>query len=188
MSAIPTYLKVEHIRLETGEVLVLDGVIYVIESVEKLIYSEVHDLTGLQRGRTFVIANLRPEDDEIYQVEHFGFSHEFYDANLVRQVFPSGALVRLAYPRGDPRFTPHGLSIELDENMASRLDPIRVDFWVKPATEPALIVDNTLNQPICFKSWWYGWKYRTKVITKGDMEASLARGVRVLTIERYVSK
>ena len=188
MSAIATYLKVEHIRLEAGEILTLDGVTYLIESVERLIYEELIALTASQVGAIAVIANLRPEDDEVYQCEYIGISHEYYDANNVKRVFPSGALFRVAYPRGDPRYTPHGVSVPLDENLASRLDPFRVDLWIKPATEPVITSDNTLPQAICFKVWFYGWKYRTKVITKADLDAARGRSVKVLDVERYVSK
>ena len=187
MSAIVTYLKVEHIRLEAGEVLILDGVMYLIEAVERLIYSENIAITASQRALTTVITNLRPEDDEVYHCEYLGISHEFYEG-AVKFVFPSGTIFRIAYPRGDPRYTPHGIAIELDENLASRLDPWRVDLWIKPATEPAIISDNTLAQEIHFKVWFYGWKYRTKVITKADLDAARGRGVKVLEIERYVSK
>lgn len=188
MSALPSYIEVEHIRLEAGEILVLDGVIYLIESVERLIYGEEIELDADAIGVSTRFANLRPEDDEVYHCEYVGISHEFYDDNLDKQVYPSGAIFRVAYPRGDARFTPHGLSIRLDENVASRLNPFRVDLWVKPATEPYLVSDNTLPQEVHFKCWWYGWKYRTKVITKPDLDAARGRGVKVLEIERYVSK
>ena len=188
MSAISTYIKLEHIRVEAGEILILDGIIYMIESVERLIYSEEIELAANARGAVTVFSNLRPEDDEVYHMEYVGISHEFYE-NAIKYVYPSGTIFRIAYPRGDPRFTPHGLSIPIDENLASRLDPFRVDLWVKPATEPTITADNTLvDQAIHFMIWWYGWKYRTKVITKADLDAARGRGVKVLEIERYVSK
>lgn len=187
MSAIATYLKVEHIRLEAGEILILDGIIYLIESVERLIYDERIALAAAARGAATTITNLRPEDDEVYHCEYIGISHEFFH-NAAKAVYPSGTIFRLAYPRGDPRFTPHGLSVPLDENVASRLDPFRVDLWIKPATEPAITADNTLAQAIFFKVWFYGWKYRTKVITKPDLDAARGRGTKVLEVERYVSK
>lgn len=187
MSAVPTFLKVEHIRLEAGEILILDGVIYMIESVERMLYGEEIEHTASQTGLTTVIGNLRPEDDEVYHCEYIGISHEFYENN-VKYVYPSGILFRVQYPRGDQRFTPHGLSIQMDENVASRLDPFRVDLWVKPATDPVIISDNTLAQVVHFKAWFYGWKYRTKVITKADLDAARGRGVKVLEVERYVSK
>lgn len=189
MSAIVTYIKVEHIRLETGEVLILDGVIFLIESVERLIYSEEIDLAADASGAvTNLTPGLLPEDDEVYHLEFMGISHEYYDDARDKQVFPSGAVFRISYPRGDPRFTPHGVGIPLDENLASRLDPFRIDLWVKPSTFPALNVDNILNQAITFKVWFYGWKYRTKVMTRTDLDSARARGVKVLEIERYVSK
>lgn len=187
MSAIPTYIKVEHIRLEAGEILILDGVIYLIESVERLIYDELVTHTASQAGLVTTFLNLRPEDDEVYHCEYIGISHEYYD-NRVKAVYPSGIIFRVAYPRGDPRYTPHGLSVPLDENLASRLDPWRIDLWIKPATEPAITSDNTLAQAVICKFWFYGWKYRTKVITKADLDAARGRGVKVLEIERYVSK
>lgn len=187
MSAIPTYLKIEHVRLETGEILILDGVIYLIESVERLIYNEDIALGASARGTATTITNLRPEDDEVYHCEYIGISHEYYD-NAVKFVFPSGTIFSIAYPRGDPRYTPHGLSVPLDENVASRLDPFRVDLWIKPATEPSISADNTLAQAIHYKVWFYGWKYRTKVITKADLDAARGRNVKVLEVERYVSK
>lgn len=188
MSAIPTYIKVEHVRLETGEVLILDGVIYLIESVERLIYGEHIDLAANARGTTTNIQpGLLPEDDEVYHCEYIGISHEFYE-NAVKFVYPSGTIFRISYPRGDPRYTPHGVSIPLDENLASRLDPFRVDLWIKPATYPSIIADNTLAQAITYKVWFYGWKYRTKVMTRADLDSARARGVKVLEVERYVSK
>jgi len=187
LSAISTIIKVDHIRLEAGEILLLDGVIFLIESVERLVYGEHIKMTANQRSVTTVITNLRPEDDEVYQCEYIGISHEFYEG-AVKYVYPSGTIFRIAYPRGDPRYTPHGISIMLDENLASRLDPFRVDLWVKPATEPVITSDNTLAQAITFKVWFYGWKYRTKVLTKADLDAARGRGVKVLEIERYVSK
>ena len=54
MSAVPTYLKVEHIRLEAGEVLILDGVIYLIESVERMIYAEVIPLAANARAAAII--------------------------------------------------------------------------------------------------------------------------------------
>lgn len=187
MSAIVTYLKVEHIRLEAGEILILDGMIYLIESVERLYYGEHIAMTANQAALTTVITNLRPEDDEVYHCEYIGISHEYYEGQN-KFVFPSGAIFRVAYPRGDQRYTPHGLGINLDENIASRLDPWRVDLWIKPSTEPAIISDNTLAMALTFKVWFYGWKYRTKAITKTDLTAARGRGVKVLEIERYVSK
>jgi len=189
LSAIVTYIKVEHIRLETGEVLILDGVIFLIESVERLIYAEEIDIATAARGAaTNLQPGLMPEDDEIYHCEFMGISHEFFDANSAKQVFPSGALFRIAYPRGDPRYTPHGVGIPLDENLASRLDPFRVDLWIKPSTFPAIVFDNSLNQAITVMVWFYGWKYRTKVMSRTDLDSARARGVKVLEIERYVSK
>ena len=187
MSAVPTYLKVEHIRLEAGEILILDGIIYLIESVERLIYNEVIALTANARATATTITNLRPEDDEVYHCEYIGITHEYY-ANAVKAVFPSGTIFRIHYPRGDPRFTPHGLSMPLDENQASRVDPFRVDLWVKPSTEPAIIADNTLAQAINYQVWFFGWKYRTKIITKADLDSARGRNVKVLEVERYVSK
>jgi len=187
MSAIPTYIQVEHIRLEAGEVLVLDGVIYLIESVERLVYSERITLPAAARASASVMANLRPEDDEVYHCEYIGITHEYYE-NSVRFVFPSGALFWIQYPRGDTRFYPHGLTTPLTENLANIYDPFRIDLWVKPATEPVITADNVLAQEVRFQVWFYGWKYRTKVISKADMDAARQRDVKVLEIERYVSK
>lgn len=187
MSAIPTYIKVEHIRLEAGEILILDGIIYVIESVERLLYSQRITLTANARASPTVMLNLRPEDDEVYHCEYIGISHEYYE-NAVKFVFPSGAIFWIQYPAGDTRFYPHGLTTPITENLASVYDPFRVDLWIKPSTEPTVMADNTLGQEVRFMVWFYGWKYRTKVITKGDLDAAKALGVKVLEIERYVSK
>lgn len=187
MSAIQTYIQIEHIRLEAGEVLILDGVIYLIESVERLLYPLEIALTPSVIDSPTTVTQLRPEDDEVYHVEYVGITHEFYENN-VHYVFPSGAIFRLAYPRGDPRYGPHGLPMPLDEGMASNVDPIRVDLWIKPATEPDVIASNTLPQAVHFQVWFFGWKYRTKLMTKADLEAARSRDVRVLEIERYVSK
>jgi len=182
-----TKIEVEHIRLEAGEILILDGVNYLITSVERLYYMEVFTMTASRVGQPNVVNNLRPEDDEVYHVEHIGIAHEFL-LNNVKFVFPEGTSFKVDYPRGDPRFTPHGLDIRLDEDLAPKFAPFRVDLWVKPATEPALISDNMLAMPIQFASWWFGWKYRTKVITSADVDAARSQGVRILEIERYVSK
>lgn len=187
MSAITTNIKLEHIRLESGEILILDGVIYLIEAVERLIYVERVDIDANATAFTTVLTNLRPEDDEVYQLECVGITHwwmqdgEFF-------VFPNGTTFKIDYPRGDPRFTPHGFLIELNENIAHILDPFRVDLWVKPATEPVITSRNLFTFDNSFKIGFFGWKYRTKVITKADLDAARAIGVKVLQIERYVSK
>lgn len=178
---------IEHVRLEAGEVLILDGVIYLIEAVERMVYEQTIDLTASQVSNTTVITNLRPEDDEVYHCEYIGITHEWMaDGEFV--VNPNGTTFKIDYPRGDPRFTPHGLLIELDENIASSKDPWRVDLWVKPATEPVVVSRNYFAFANSFRVAFYGWKYRTKVMTKEDLEAARARGVKVLSIERYVSK
>jgi len=180
-------LKVEHIRLEAGEVLILDGVIYLIESVERLYYVELVDLLPSEVSHTTVITNLRPEDDEVYQLEHVGITHWWMESGAFF-VNPDGTTFKIDYPRGDPRFTPHGLLVELNENIASILDPWRIDLWIKPATEPAVISRNLFAFANHFKIAFFGWKYRTKVITKADLDAARGRNVKVLEVERYVSK
>ena len=187
MSAIATYIKVEHIRLEAGEILILDGVTYLIEAVERLYYIELVDIAASEVSHATVITNLRPEDDEIYHLEYIGITH-WWMADGVFFVYPAGTTFKIDYPRGDPRFTPHGLLIELNENIASILDPFRIDLWIKPATEPVVISRNYFAFANHFKVAFFGWKYRTKVITKADLDAARGRNVKVLEVERYVSK
>jgi len=187
LSAIPTYLKVEHIRLEAGEILILDGVIFLIESVERLIYTEQVDLLPSEVSHPTVFTNLRPEDDEIYHLEYVGISHWWME-NGQFLVWPNGTTFKIDYPRGDPRFTPHGFLIELNENIAHILDPFRIDLWVKPATEPVATSRNLFAFANHFKIGFFGWKYRTKIMTKADLDSARGRGVKILDVERYVSK
>lgn len=176
VSLIAKTIQIEHIRLERGDVLTIDSASYQITSVETLIWAELAIALAANAANIATIINtLRPEDDEMYHLERFGL-----DGDRVT--------VMIEYPRGDPRLTPHGNAVPIDEALAHFLDPMDIEIWVKPATEPQLRSNNLDAFAKTYDAWFFGTKYRTMPLKVQEAEVAVAAGARRLEISRYVAK
>ena len=178
MSQIVATLKVETSRLEKGEVAIIDDIAYEIQAVERLFHYVVYTAANLPVGAIDVavnIFNLRPEQTEIYCVDHVGVD--------------GMGRVRFEYPAGANRNTPHQIVEYIDQILAPRTGgPTaggRVYYWCVPDRFPTLRVTNPLAIAIACVVYFYGWKYRIKIIRADEVEAKRALGVRVLEADSY---
>ena len=178
MSQISATLKVETTRLEKGEVAIIDDLAYEIMATERLFHYVVYTAANLPVGAIDVavnVFNLRPEQAELYCIDRVGVD--------------GMGRVRFEYPAGANRDTPHQIVEYLDQILAPRTGgdrpSSRVYFWAVPDRYPTLRVSNPLAVAIMTVVYFYGWKYRTKIITAGEVEAKRALGIRVLEADSY---
>lgn len=180
MSQIAQTIKVETTRLEKGEVAIIDNYAYEILETERLFHYVVYTAANLPVGAIDVavnIFNLRPEQREIYNVDRVGID--------------GAGEVRFEYPAGANRNTPHQIVEYLDQVLAPKTGGFtaasRVYFWAVPDRFPTSRVTNPLAIAITTVLYFYGWKYRIKVITAEEVEAKRALGIRVLEADSYYS-
>ncbi len=179
MSQIAKTLKVETTRLEKGEVAIVDSIPYEILGTERLFHYVVFTLANLPanaQGVTMNVLNLRPEFNELYNIDCVGID--------------GMAQVRIEYPAGANRMTPHQLAEFLDQVIAPRVGCCcgaagRVYFWCVPTRFPVLSLTNPLAFAIDCVVYFHGWKYRTKIITAGEVETKRAMGIRIIEAESY---
>ena len=178
MSQIAATIKVETTRLEKGEVAIIDDLAYEIMATERLFHYVVYTTANLPVGATDIatnIFNLRPEQREIYNIDRIGID--------------GSGQVRIEFPAGANRNTPHQIVEYLDQILAPKTGGFtagsRVYFWVVPDRYPTLRVSNPMQVIITTVVYFYGWKYRTRIITAGEVEAKRALGVRVLEADSY---
>jgi len=166
-------VELKSMRLDRGDVLHLDHLYYRIGKVDRLYYSYRMTPDKLTPGAvdvTFDITDLKAPLHGIYYWESFGLD--------------GAAQVLVQYPPGNPIMTPEGMRILLDQLMAPRLQPWRVDRHIKPGTYPRLIATNPLKGAIDTYAWFYGWKYlECDVIPEAEAEEARKKGYRVLSVE-----
>lgn len=175
-----TTLKVETTRLERGEVAIIDNLAYEVQAVERLFHLVVYTAANLPVGATDIavnVNNLRPEKNELYNVDRVGID--------------GSGRVRVEYPAGANRNTPHQIALYLDQVLAPKTGGFtagsRVYFWCVPDRFPTLRVTNPMAVAIMTVVYFYGWKYRTTIITREEVEAKRALGIRVLEADSYYS-
>jgi len=137
---------------------------------------DIGDLPGGATGVTANILNLRPETNELYNIDCLGID--------------GMARVRIEYPAGINRMTPHQIAEYLDQVLAPKAGCCcgtsgRVYFWCVPERYPMLNLDNPLAVAIQTVIYFFGWKYRTRIITVGEVETKRAMGIRILEAESY---
>jgi len=180
LSLIAKTLKVETTRLEKGEVAIIDNIPYEVVGTERLFHYVVFSVDDLDAGNTGVtmnVLNLRPEVNELYNIDCMGID--------------GMARVRIEYPAGANRMTPHQVAEYLDQVLMPRTGCCcgaagRVYFWCVPDRYPMLNLDNPFDDiAISTVVYFYGWKYRTRIITAAEVETKRAMGIRVLEAESY---
>ena len=178
MSSLAQTINIQTTRLEKGEVVVLDNIPKEIVGVEKLYHYVVYTAAELTAGVNNLqknIRNLQPEQNELYQIDNIGID--------------GAGQVRIEYPLGATRTTPHQLAEVYDQVVA----PVGghafglglVYFWCVPERYPVLRVSNPLAVAVITVIYFHGWKYRVRMITAQEVEAKRAMGVRVLEAESY---
>ena len=167
------YVLVEQksLRLEKGDCLHADHLYYLIGKVEKLRYSEaITDIPGAVDAIHDINPGLVPLKEEVYYWEGLGMD--------------GPGQFMLQYPKGNPIFTPKGVRVLIDQLEAPRLDPMRVDMHILPATFPTILGSNPWAAPANTTAWFYGWKYmECRIISASDAAKIHARGKRVLEVE-----
>jgi len=175
-------LKVETTRLERGEGVVISNRPYKVLSVERLFHYLVYGTADLPVGATDVavnIFNLRPEQGELYNIDTLGID--------------GMGRMRLEFPSGAQRNTPHNVAEYYDQVIAPRAgNPNyaagRVYFWCEPDRYPVSRVSNPMAVAIKTVLYFYGWKYNVVIVTAPEIEDMKLRGVRVLEATSYYEK
>lgn len=177
MSLIGT-LKIENQRLEKSEVAVIDDIAYEVIGVEKLYHYVVYTTTNLPPGAVDVsmnVLNLRPDQNELYEIDALGID--------------GAGIVRVEYPSGTSRNTPHNLGEYYDQVNCPKAGYAfglgRVYWWMVPDRYPTLRVSNQHAIAIDTVIYFHGWKYRVQVITADEVAAKQAAGIRVIEAESY---
>jgi len=178
LSMIAKTIKVETTYLEKGEVAIVDDIAYEIQATERLLHYVVYTAADLPVGAIDIavnVFNLRPEATEIYNIDRVGID--------------GMGLARFEYPAGANRDTPHQIVEYLDQVLAPRTGGDRpsskVYFWCVPDRYPTSRVSNPLAVAIATVLYFYGWKYRIKIITAPEVEAKRALGIRVIEADSY---
>jgi len=156
------------LRLEKGDVLHGDNLYYLVGKVEKLRYSEtLVDVPGAIDVIHDISPGLVPLKEEVYYWESLGLDG------------PGQFMIQ--YPKGNPIQTPKGVRVLIDQLEAPRLDPMRVDQHILPATFPTLLGTNPWAAPAATTAWFYGWKYMNcSIISAADAERLRMNGKRIL--------
>jgi len=166
------YVLVEQksLRLEKGDVLHGDGLYYFIGKVEKMRYSEnLTDVPGAIDVIHDISPGLVPLKEEVYYWEALGLDG------------PGQFMVH--YPKGNPIMTPKGVRVLIDQLEAPRLNPMRVDLHILPATFPTLLGTNPWLVSATTTAWFYGWKYMNcSIISASDAEKLRQGGKRILEV------
>ena len=178
MSMIAQTIKVETTRYEKGEVVILDDIPREVMGEERLIHYVVYGIGDLPVGAANSAMNLlklRPESNEVYNIDRMGID--------------GGAQVRLEFPSGATRNTPHQLALVYDQVLAPKA-PGKVisglmNFWMVPDRFPTLRLTNPLAVAIDTVVYFFGWKYRVRVIDAEEVELKRAQGIRVLEAESF---
>lgn len=167
------YVLVEQksLRLEKGDCLHADGLYYLIGKVEKLRYAEnLIDVPGAVDAIHDINPGLVPLKEEVYYLEELGLDGPGF-------FMPQ-------YPKGNPIMTPKGVRVLIDQLEAPRLEPMRVDIHILPATFPTLLGTNPWPAPATTTAWFYGWKYMgCSIISASDAERLRLNGKRVLEVQ-----
>lgn len=179
MSQIAQTIKVETTRLEKGEVAIVDNKAYEILGTERLFHYVVYQPADLPVGAIDVamnVLNLRPEVNELYNIDCVGID--------------GMGRIRFEYPAGAQRMTPHQVAEYLDQVLAPKVGcccgvASRVYFWCVPDRFPVLRITNPLAIAIFTIVYFYGWKYRIRIIQAAEVEAKRAMGIRVIEAESY---
>ena len=171
-------VKVETTRYEKGEVVILDSIPREIMGEERLYHYVVYGIGDLGAGATNIamnVLNLQPEANEIYNIDRFGID--------------GAGQVRFEYPAGATRNTPHQVALVYDQVLAPKAPGQvisgLVNFWMVPARFPVMRVTNPYAFAIDTVIYFFGWKYRVRVITAEEVELKRAQGIRVLEAESY---
>jgi hypothetical protein len=178
MSMIAQTIKEVTTRYEKGEVVILDDIPREVMGEERLFHYIVYTTANLPVGAANVamnILNLRPEANEVYNIEHMGID--------------GAAQIRIEFPSGATRNTPHQLALVYDQILMpkapSDLFSSLVNFWTVPDRFPTVRATNPLQVAIDTVVYFYGWKYRVRVISAEEVELKRAQGIRVLEAESY---
>lgn len=178
MSQMAATINVDTSYLNKGEVAIIDDIPYEIMAMERLFHYVVYTTDDLGIGDTDIavnVFNLRPEASELYNIDRIGID--------------GMGRVRIEYPAGANRNTPHQIVEYLDQVLAPRTGgdtpSSKVYFWCVPDRYPTLRVTNPLAVAIACVVYFYGWKYRIRIITAGEVEAKRALGIRVLEADSY---
>ncbi len=178
MSMIAQTIKVETTRYEKGEVIILDDIPREILGEERLFHYVVYstaDLPFASANIAMNILNLRPESNEVYNIDRMGID--------------GGAQVRLEFPAGATRNTPHQLALVYDQVLApkapGKVISGLVNFWMVPDRFPTLRLTNPLAVAIDTVVYFFGWKYRVRIITAEEVELKRSQGIRVLEAESF---
>lgn len=159
--------------LQKGDVIVVDGQYYGIESVEDLRYQYTTSTISAGESAVEDMRDLQPSNDEIYLIEQ-----------LINTTGDSG--IELQYPRGRTRGTPHGLSNPITSAMTPMSDtliqPYVLSIWIKPGTYPSLYAVNTGGSGQTVTAWFFGWKFRVQPITEEDVRTARAFGKTVYEV------
>lgn len=166
------YVLVEQksLRLERGDVFHGDNLYYLIGKVEKLRYREdITDVAGAIDAVHDISPGLVPLKDEVYYWEEFGMD--------------GPGQFMLQYPKGNPIQTPKGVRVLIDQLEAPRLEPMRTDIHILPATSPTILGTNPFAVSATTTAWFYGWKYmNSSIISAADAERLRVSGKRVLEV------
>ena len=145
---------------------------------ERLFHYVVYIVANLPVGAANVamnILNLRPEANEVYNIQHMGID--------------GAAQIRIEFPSGATRNTPHQLALVYDQILMpkspSDLFSSLVNFWMAPDRFPTIRANNPMAVAIDTVVYFYGWKYRVRVITAEEVELKRAQGIRVLEAESF---
>ena len=178
MSMIAQTIRQVTTRYEKGEVVILDDIPREIMGEERLFHYVVFAVGDLPVGAANVamnVLNLRPEMNEVYNIEHMGID--------------GSAQIRIEFPAGATRNTPHQVALVYDQILMPRvpsdLFSSLVNFWTAPDRFPVIRATNPLAIAIDTVVYFYGWKYRVRVIKAEEVELKRAQGIRVLEAESY---
>lgn len=167
------YVLVEQksLRLEKGDVLHADKLYYLIGKVMKLRYSEdITDIAGAVDTTHDITPGLVPLKSEVYYIEGFGMD--------------GPGQFMLQYPKGNPITTPKGIRVLISQLEAPRLNPMRLDLHILPATYLSILGSNPWPATETTTAWFYGWQYvDCAIINAADAEAIRESGKRVLEVQ-----
>lgn len=171
-------MTVHPLKMEKGEVVIVDDIANEIVGVESLYHYVVYTATELVANAQDIqknVLNLRPEQNELYQINFINID--------------GAALVRLEYPTGANRNTPHQLAEYYDQVMAPKggyaFGMGAVYLWCVPNRYPTVRASNQRAFAITTVVYFHGWKYRVNRITASEVDYKRSMGIRVLEAESY---
>ncbi len=144
---------------------------YQITAVEPLYYQFPVNTQLVSPGQTaeVPVSGLTPESGKMYLIDAIGVS--------------GGISIQPEFPEGKPLATPKNVPIFLDELMASKYMPFKIQIIINTSEYPGLKISAPASWNGSASVWFYGVKLTVSTVTSSQADMQKAKGFKVIYSE-----